>query len=257
LFLFLHEGGHALVALIYGTSHMGIFIHPFSFAGFSRPPFDFDIILAHMGGTISSILVSLILFITLWKRRNYVNLFPVILIPWITLVEGFNLLLVLMKTGDFYNVSQITGLPASLFILIGVLLFLSGLMLFVSLFPRLGLGPENLHALWAIPVGMGLYGLAGMGAATWLVPASPFLLKYNLVQETLNSANLQLFALPAIGLLTAGLYVSLYRAVYKKLPASLRTETVQLTWRDLRWPVIGAAVSIVIGLVFILGLLTR
>jgi len=62
---------------------------------------------------------------------------------------------------------------------------------------------------------MGLYGLVGWGfefacarfAFSEIQPGT----------ETLNSANLLLFAITAIGILTAGLYVSLYRAVYKKL----------------------------------------
>ncbi len=255
LFLLLHEGGHAIVDLIYRAPHTDIFIHPFAFAGFSRPIFDFDNILFHAGGTILSILVSLSLFLILWKRRSSASLLPLILFPWAALAEGLALLLVLTKTGDYYNVSQVVGLPAGMFALIGVLFFLTGLFLFISLFPRLGLAPESMHALWVIPASMGVYGLVGLGVAHWLVPASPFLLQYGLVQETLNTANVQLFILIAIGLLTAGLYVSLYRAVYRKFPASWRAETAQLTWRDLRCPAVLAAISIAVGLAFILGLL--
>jgi hypothetical protein len=40
-----------------------------------------------------------------------------------------------------------------------------------------------------------------------------------------------------IGIVLALIYVTLYRRVYRKLPASLRTETKELAWRDLRLPV--------------------
>lgn len=250
--LFLHEGGHDLVALINRTSHTGIFIHPFSFAGYSRPIFDFNNVWFQMGGTISAVLVSLILFIILWKRRNSTNLLPVILFPWFALWEGLAFILVLGKNGDYYNVSQVSGLPAGLFVLAGVVLFFGGAFLFMSLFPRLGLAPENKNALWAVPAGIALYGLVSLGAAYALAPASPFLLQYDLVQEVLDTAHLQPVAMTAVGLITAGLYVTLYRAVYKKLPAGWRTETRVLTWRDLRGPAILAAISIVIGLVIIL-----
>ena len=77
--------------------------------------------------------------------------------------------------------SQVSGLPAGLFVLTGVVLFLGGSFLFMSLFPRLGLAPEDKNALWAVPAGIGLYGLVSLGVAYWLVPGSPFLLQYDLV----------------------------------------------------------------------------
>ena len=91
-----------------------------------------------------------------------------------------------------------------------------------------------------------------LGVAHGLAPASPFLVQHDLVQEVLDTALLQPAAMTVAGLLTAGLYVTLYRTVYKKLPTGWRAETAQLTWQELRWPVILAFISIGIGLVFIL-----
>jgi hypothetical protein len=158
--LCLHEGGHALVALFHQAPNTEIFIHPFSFAGYSRPIFDFNNVWFHLGGTISAILVALILFICLWKRRNTAALLPVMLFPWIALWEGLAIILVLGKNGDYYNLSQVSGLPAGLFVLTGVVLFVGGTFLFMSLFPRLGLAPENKNTLWAgpaIPVSLWFY----------------------------------------------------------------------------------------------------
>ncbi len=250
--LFLHEGGHDLVALVNRTPGTAIFIHPFSFAGYSRPIFDFDNVWFHLGGTLSAVLVSLVLFIFLWKRRNSTPLLPLILFPWIALWEGLDLILVLGKNGDYYNLSQVTGLPAGLFVAAGVVLFLGGAFLFMSLFPRLGLAPENKNTLWAVPAGIALYGLVSLGAAHVLAPASPFLVRYDLVQEVLTTAVLQPAAMTAAGLLTAGLYVTLYRAVYQKLPAGWRTETTRLTCSNLGGSAVIAVVSIGIGLIFIL-----
>jgi hypothetical protein len=251
LHLFLHEGGHALVNLFYRIPHTVIFIHPFSFAGYSRPIFDFNNVWLHMGGTLSSMLVSLVLFISFWKRRNATSLLVVILFPWFALWEGLAFLMVLGKNGDYYNLSLVTGLPAGLFVLVGLILFLGGAFLFISLFPRLGLAHGDKNTLWAIPAGIGLYGLVSLGVAHWLVPGSPFLLQYDLVQEVLDTSLLQSLAMTAVGLLTAGLYVTLYRAVCPKLPAGWRVETKALAWRDLRWPAIVTVVSVLIGLAFI------
>lgn len=54
-----------------------------------------------------------------------------------------------------------------------------------------------------------------------------------------------------LGLLLAGLYITLYRWIEPKLPAGWRTAPVSLTWRDLGLPAALAAVSSVVGLFFI------
>jgi hypothetical protein len=54
-----------------------------------------------------------------------------------------------------------------------------------------------------------------------------------------------------MGVLIAIIYVGLYRWMYPKLPAWLRSETVNLTWKDLRLPALLAAFSVVIGLIVI------
>jgi hypothetical protein len=48
------------------------------------------------------------------------------------------------------------------------------------------------------------------------------------------------------------LYTTLYRRIHPRLPAWLRTETVALTWRDLRLPALLAVISVVIGLIIII-----
>ena len=52
-------------------------------------------------------------------------------------------------------------------------------------------------------------------------------------------------------MLLAVLYVTLYRKIHPRLPAWLRTETVVLTWKDLRLPALLAAVSVILGILII------
>ena len=54
------------------------------------------------------------------------------------------------------------------------------------------------------------------------------------------------------GLLLAVLYITLFRKIHPRLPAWLRTDTVALTWKDLRLPAILAAVSVILGLIIVL-----
>jgi len=99
---------------------------------------------------------------------------------------------------------------------------------------------------------MGLYGVLGLVLASILAPISPFAIRYDLVREIQLSAGFRPLLMTAAGLLFAGLYVTLYRAIRKKLPAFLRTECRPLEWRDLRVPAILAVLSIAAGLVIIL-----
>ncbi len=180
------------------------------------------------------------------------NPLPLLLFAAIAIREGLNMLVILMGTGDYQNISQLAGLPPGLFVATGLVLFLCGFVLFLSLIPRLGLAPENKQALWSIPAGFMLYGLASWGVGLWLIPQSPFLIQYDLVQEALSVLEMQMFVNLLPGSIIALVYVSVFRAFYQKLPAAWRVETMTSNWCALRWPAISAAISIVIGLVFIL-----
>jgi hypothetical protein len=252
LHLLVHEGGHALVNLFYKIPNTGIFIHPFSFSGFSRPMFDYHNVWSHLGGPAVSILVVLILFLLFWKRRTFNYLLLLAYIAWTAFWEGMGFLDILGGGGDFFNVTRVTTLPVGMFFAIDLLLFITGIVLFVSLLPLFGLKEDDLTALWAFPLGMGLFGLVSFAMANILAPISPFAIQYDLVHEIQVSAGYRPVLMSAAGVLFAGFYVTLYRSICKKLPAFLRSEFRPLSWRDLRWPAELAAVSIILGLIIIL-----
>jgi len=54
------------------------------------------------------------------------------------------------------------------------------------------------------------------------------------------------------GMLLAVIYITLYRSVYKRLPATLQTEKVSLSWRDLWYPGLLFLISMILGLKVIL-----
>lgn len=56
---------------------------------------------------------------------------------------------------------------------------------------------------------------------------------------------------PIVGLFLAVIYVTLYLWVYTKLPAGLRTETISLTWKDLRIPGFLAVICVLLGSIII------
>ncbi len=83
------------------------------------------------------------------------------------------------------------------------------------------------------------------------VPGSPIDLEYFVGGEILHSANSFIFQV-SFGFVLAVLYVTLFRKLYPRLPAWLRSETVSLTWKDLRLPAILWAVSLIIGLIIVI-----
>jgi hypothetical protein len=205
----------------------------------------------HASGPIVGVLLPLVIFIPLWKRRSVANLFLVMFFPWNVFWEGLNGSAILIRNGDFFNIVQVTTLPVSLFVIIGIILLIIGIFLTVSLLPLLGLRPEDRNTLWVLPVGMLLWALPGFGIAHWIVPGSTIDVQYHLAPEIIQTANMWLPMMVVIGIMLALIYITLYRGVYRKLPANLRTETKELVWRDLRWPAVLFVVSVVNGLILI------
>ena len=251
LHLVTHEGGHALVNLIHRVPSTIVYIHPFSFAGYVRPVLDWSDPWLHIAGPMAGVLAPLLVFIPLWKHRSTANLFVLLLFPWNTFWEGLAVFDILGHSGDLYNVVRFTGLPATLFIIICIMLMIIGVFFTISLFPLLGLKPENLNALWVIPAGTFLWALPGLGIAHWIVQGSPIDVQYGLAPAIIQSANYRLPMMLAIGIVLALVFVTLYRVTCRKLPASLRTETKSLAWQDLRWPAAWSAVSVVTGLILV------
>jgi hypothetical protein len=127
-----------------------------------------------------------------------------------------------------------------------------GSFLTLSLFPLLGLSPQDKKSLFVIPAGYFLCTVLGLAIAYLIVPGSSFYITEWVVEETLVLAYQAIISLPVMGLILAVLYVSLFRRLYPKLPAWLRTETVTLAWKDLRLPAVLAAISVILGLIIII-----
>ena len=248
MFLVFHEGGHALLNLALGGSVSLFYVHPFPMAGYVRPIFDWSNIWLHAAGAALGLLVSLLIFLLCWKRRSVAFLPLVMLFPWIAVMQGF---VILMVQDDFNNIVQLTGMSPIIFQVMGSMLAVAGIFLFVSLFPLLGLAPRDLRSLFVAPAAFFLWALVGLIVGTLFVPGSPADVVYGLGEEILASAKSSLALFVIFGVVLAGTYVTLYRWVYPSLPAWLRTETVQLVWKDLALPGMLAAISIILGLIVI------
>ena len=253
LHMFFHEGGHALLNLSKGVPVTFIYAHPFSFVGFSRPMVDYYNIFQHISGYVVELLVSAIIFILLWNHRSRYTLPFLMLLPWSMTYNGIgNILDILGKSGDSYNLISITGLPASGFYITNIFLAVVGIFFFISLLSLLGLAPEDKKSLLVLPAGMLIYGAFGVMIAHLFVPGSPIDLHYHLAAEIIASANLRPFFMSLTGLMLAVIYITLYRRFYKKLPPNLHVEQVNLIWKDLLYPGILFAVSVILGLIIIL-----
>jgi hypothetical protein len=243
--LILHEGGHALYQLVRGFS-VTLYVHPFAFAGYSRPMADFSV-WTHISGSAVAIPAALLISLPFWKRRSRSNLPFLMLFPWVAINDGMYML---QRQGDFHNLMQVTGLPGIVLIGVGALIAGIGLILFHSLLPLLGLSPRDRKSLLVVPAAMFLWASSSMLVAHLVVPGSPIDVKYGLAWEIVSGTN-DYYMNTVLGVLFASLYLTLYRWVRPRLPAGLRMETVNLTWRDLRLPGLLFVVSVILGLMII------
>lgn len=242
----LHEGGHALTGLIAGGDFKTLYVHPFTFSGYSRP--FIDNAWFHAAGYSAALLVSFIISSLFWKRRSATNLPFVMLFPFEAFSSG---ILILLLNGDIANIMRLTGLPAILFVTLGLALLCVGLLLFLALFPLLGLKPIDKKSLLIMPAAFYLHGAITMIIAHMFVPGSYIDNQYLLGAEILQSANTLVLILPILGAFLAVFYLTLFRKIQPKLPAWLHTETAILDWKDLRLPAVLAVISISLGLITI------
>ena len=252
LFLVFHEGGHSLF-ITRRDVPVTLYVHPFFFAGFSRPSIDATNIWPHILGSATSTPIALLISLLSWKRRSPALLPLAMLFPWVALGDGINITGIMGgMSGDFVNVVQITGLPAAPFVILGASIFCIGLISLFSLFPLAGLDPRDNKALFVIPAAMFLISVLSFVVAQLFVPGSPIDREYSLGEDILLTANFSILLYPIVGLILAGLYVTLFRKISHRLPAWLHSETVKLTWKDLGIPGVLWAISIIIGLVIVI-----
>jgi hypothetical protein len=244
--MILHEGGHALANLMMGGTFKFLYVHPFAFSGFARPLNDNTWV--HAGGYIANLLASFVIFSLLWKRRSITNLPFVMIFPFWAISQG---LLISLLNGDTANILRFTGLPAILFIVLGVILICSGFIFLLALLPLLGLAPTDRRSLLVVPAAFFLHGAVSMFIAHVFVPGSLIDNRYLLGADILESANTLVLVLPIIGAFLAVLYLTLFHWIFPRLPAWVRTETARLTWNDVRIPGLLCVVSMIIGLIII------
>lgn len=249
LLLLFHESGHALADLVQGYHPKLLFAHPFTFAGLSLPSF-VDGVLNHAAGPIIPVVGALLIFILLWKRRSVATLPLVLLFPWVAMETGMNVIEI-GHPGDYYNIIRLSGLPEAAIVIPCLMLFVIGAGLFILLMPLLGFSPQDWRQLFVLPVAVVLWSGVSFLAARLVIPGSPIDVIYHQAGWiTLNPLGIgQLDVLLVLVLIV--LYLTLFRSVYSRLPMSWRSETVVLTWKDLRFPALSAAASVIVGLILI------
>jgi hypothetical protein len=246
--LVLHEGGHSLYQVFRGIPFT-LYVHPFALSGYSLPSID-NSIWKDILGSLTSIPLSLLISLPFWKRRSTALLPLVMLFPYAAaLNDGPNITGIM--GGDFRNLVQISGLSPIPFYILGALITLVGLALLFALFPLLGLDPRNKRTLFVLPAALFLQSALSFTVAILFVPGSPIDRQYFLGQEIMAGANSFLLS-TVTGVILALLYITLYRKLQTRLPAWLRTEKVEPTWKNLRLPALLATASLVIGLIIII-----
>jgi hypothetical protein len=248
-FLLFHEGGHALADLSEGNVTKLLYAHPFTFAGFARPNFR-DNVLNHAAGPVMGVLVPLLIFIPLWKRRSTALLPLVMVFPWAAICTGGSVSNI-AQIGDYHNIIHLTGLPEAAIVIPGLVMLVIGIFLFLSLLPLLGLSPKDWRVLLVLPAAILLWYGVSVLVAHLVVPGSPIDMIYNEGTVVIWSAELNSLGYLLDAVVLAVIYLTLFRLIYPRLPSWLRSETVLLTWKDLRIPALSAAACVIVGLILI------
>jgi hypothetical protein len=147
---------------------------------------------------------------------------------------------------------KLTGISPAIFYVMGILLAGSGIFFFISLFPLLGLAPQDKRTLVVLPTGVFLWSVLSIMVAYLFVPGSPIDVQYHLGHEIIASAYYRPIFMGLIGAFLAVIHVTLYHSIYPRLPAGLRTEKVSLSWIDLWYPGLLFLISMILGLIVIL-----
>jgi hypothetical protein len=248
----IHEGGHALSNLAHGLAVRLFYVHPFSMNGYTILNLPWALTAwDYAAGHVATFIISLPLFIFLWRRRSVAILPFVMLFPWTASHAIMTVSGIAQGIDDFNYVINMTGWPAWPFLAIFSILAVVGIFLFVSCFPLLGLEPKDKRTLFVIPVGFLLWTFVSLTVAYLCVPGSRADVQFHMRETIISSARNGVFVGLIMGVLFAVVYFTLYRVTERKLPASLRTEKRNLAWRDLLVPGVLSVISIVVGILII------
>jgi hypothetical protein len=208
-----------------------------------------DRVLNHSAGPVIGVLVPLLIFILLWKHRS-VALLPLIMVfPWAAMETGANVIQI-TQTGDYHNIIRLTGLPEAFIVTPCLVLFVIGAFFDLLLMPLLGFDPKDWRGLFVLPVAVMLWGGVSFVVAQLVVPGSPIDVIYHEGTTVIQSAQMSQLGFLLV-LLLGVLYLSLYRVIYPRIPSWLKSETVLLTWKELRIPALSAAACVIAGLILI------
>jgi flagellar biosynthesis protein FlhB len=247
--LLFHEGGHALACSISGAHSRILYAHPFTFSGYALP--GADRVICHAGGPVIGVLVPLLIFILLWKHRSVALLPLVMVFPWVAMEQAANVLQI-MQQGDFHQIIRLTGLPEAVIVIPCLALFIIGVFFFLLLMPLLGLGTKDWRVLIVLPAAVILWIGVSIVVARLVVPGSPIDIVYHEGTSVIQGAldGIGVFDVRLV-LLLGVIYLTLYRLIYPRLPSWLKSETVLLTWNDLRIPGLLAVACVIVGLILI------
>lgn len=245
----LHELGHVAVHLVKGSPITRFVLHPFLMPHVSTVS-GRESLVNWVAGTLLVLVVIVLIGFFGWKTRSSATFPLLVAIPLGLVYEGFNLATAPISPGsDFYLVMAATGLPAALFLILGLAAIVGGIFLFLPLFPLLGIAPQNGRArIFAVLLpGFLTYNILLFGYTRLFAAAA----ESSVPLEILHYRARNFLVMGAIlALITALLYSTWYRAAYPKLPPAWASPTGRVSWQNLLLPGLIFAILLVLGLGF-------
>jgi hypothetical protein len=139
----IHEFGHVLALLVGGVTDFQIILNPF--IG-SRVIWDVNpnlLWLVNPAGWITNISLSTLITLVLWRKRKPV-LLPFLMWSSIAYIqEGLTILMDLSSPGSDAAIQVLLGTPSFVLVILGLILFVGGIIVIWFLFPLLNISSET------------------------------------------------------------------------------------------------------------------
>jgi hypothetical protein len=213
-----HEFGHALGHLAYGSPGIKVYLDPFGYShigGADGLPNTVSAVTAATG-PLFDLFLALICSLSLWRFRKPILLPLLIWGPVAMVQEGVTFSLGLLTPGGDARWITALGIPPGVILAAGILLLLAGVVAISQLLPLAGIEPEDSFGrkFMIIVIGMG----------------SLMLIRFVVSSLALNEISMENLIPLVFSLLLASIVVSIQQPVARMIGKKMLIESPPFNW---------------------------
>ncbi len=234
----IHELGHGIIALLIGGYQVSFVFHPFIMPRTIINPAPLPGII-DIGGWVSDIGAGSLISLVAWRYKKP-SLLPLLMYgPLSCILEGFSIAIGVISPGsDTIRFAIATGLPLFVFVIIGIAIFIIGLMFFVALFPLVDILQSDSYLKKLIII-MG-------GTATYMLLMIVYVNIFRPLDWEISRSITNFMAT----LILSIIFASLYKPLNPYLNRLFNVKHQHIIWADFRFPIVLTMSVIIFQLIF-------